>query len=80
MSLLWTVLRNYKLIWALVSSIKASIEYAIKNKSKPPQDMILSSLDAVEALLDSGVIDIPNVDEKQISEGLKFIEEKIKGG
>lgn len=74
---IWAVISNIGTIISLLKSLSSLIGFVAKDKSMPPKEMIKDVLDHIEALLDSGAIDIPSVDEKQISEALKQIEAQL---
>lgn len=73
----WLVLRNIGAIISFLKTFSGLVEVVAKEKAAPPKDQIKKFLDAAEDLLDSGVIDIPGVDESSISEALKQIEEQL---
>lgn len=74
---IWLIIRNIGAIVGLLKSLSGMINDAAVNKKAPSKEMIKEVLDSIEDLLDRGVIDIPNVDEKSISDGLKQIEEQL---
>lgn len=73
----WVILRNIGTIIQFFKAFEAIISGVIESKSVPPADQVKALLDKAEDLLDSGVIDIPNVDEKAICEALKQIEQQL---
>lgn len=74
---IWAILRNIGTVIAFFRAFAGLIEGVAKNKSVPPIDQIKDLLDKAEALLDSGAIDIPGIDEKSISDAIKQIEEQL---
>lgn len=73
----WMIIRNIGAIIGLMKSLSGVVSSVIDTKKPPEKEAIKSVLDSVEDLLDRGVIDIPNVDEKAISDALKQIEEQL---
>ncbi len=71
---LWKVISNLKTIISFFNVLKSLIIKVSQGKRLPDCQETHELLSAIENLLDSGVIDIPGVDEKQISEALKEIE------
>lgn len=76
---IWGVLKNLGAIISFFKIIRDMISGVAESKKAPPKEQVKALLDQVEALLDSGTIDIPNVDEKAISDALKLIEEQLLG-
>ena len=74
---IWLVIRNIGAIIGLMKSLSGVVSSVIDTKKAPEKEAIKSVLDSIEDLLDRGVIDIPNVDEKAISDALKQIEEQL---
>lgn len=74
----WILLRHTGTVISLIKAI-GSIIGTVAEKKAPEKILIKQALDAVEELLDSGVIDIPNVDEAAVSEALKQIEAHLMG-
>jgi hypothetical protein len=70
----WTVIKNLRTIISFFGVLKELIVKVSQGKRLPDCQETHELLQAVENLLDSGVIDIPGVDEKQISAALKEIE------
>ncbi len=70
----WTVIKNLRTIISFFGVLKELIIKVAQGKRLPDCQETHELLQAVENLLDSGVIDIPGVDEKQISAALKEIE------
>lgn len=75
----WGVFKNIGLIISLFKSMSSLIGDVAKTKQTPSKEAIKSVLDGIEALLDSGAIDIPGVDEKAVSDALKQIESQLVG-
>lgn len=75
----WAVLKNIGTILSLLKALRDIVAGATEKKL-PEREQIKAVLDHVETLLDNGAIDIPGVDEKQISEALKQVEEFIMRG
>lgn len=75
----WAVLKNISLFISLGKSLSSLIQSAVATKAAPSKEAIKSLLDSVEALLDSGAIDVPGVDEAAVSEALKQIEAGLIG-
>lgn len=73
---LWMILKNLGTIKALIESIGALIGI-ISKKEKPNKEQIRLMLDQVEALLRSGAVDVPNVDENQVADILQTIEDQL---
>lgn len=71
---MWVILRNIGTVISFFTSLKNVVEGVAKTKSAPSTDMIKAVLEHAVDLLDKGVIDLPNVDEKAISDALKQIE------
>jgi len=74
---IWLILRNIGTVISFFRNISEIIAGVAKDKKAPPIDQVKKMLDDLEALLDSGAIDIPGVDEQAISEALKQIEEQL---
>lgn len=74
---IWLVLRNIGTVISFFRSVSDIIGGVAKDKKAPPIEKVKAMLDDLEALLDSGAIDIPGVDEAAISEALKQIEEQL---
>lgn len=70
----WILLRNAGTIISLLRGIGDAVGEVSKTKKAPPAAMMQKIFDDCEALLDSGAIDVPGVDEAAISEALKQIE------
>lgn len=75
----WGILKNLGLVIQFFKSVSSLIGGVAKEKKMPPADALRDLLDKAEALLDSGAIDIPGVDESAISEALKQIEAELVG-
>lgn len=75
----WLVLKNIGVVISFLKATASIIGDIAKTKQKPSKDSLIDLLDKAEALLDSGAIDIPGVDEATISEALKQIEVQIRG-
>lgn len=75
----WTVLKNIGVVISFFKAMASIIGDVAKTKQQPSKDALIDLLDKAEALLDSGAIDIPGVDEATISEALKQIEAQIRG-
>ncbi len=75
----WTIFKNLGTFISLFNAFKKVIEEVAKNKNMPPKYMIRECFDQVEQLLDSGAIDIPGVDEKEVVVGVQKIEDQICG-
>ena len=73
----WAILKNIGIIIQFFKTLQAIISNAIKAKAVPSKIDIVALLDAIEDLLDRGVIDVPGVDEKAISDALKQIEDHL---
>ncbi len=58
-------------------SFQAAVVSGIANKGMPDKDKIKALLDGLRGLLDSGIVDIPGVDDAMISEAIKTIEDKL---
>lgn len=71
---LWKVISNLKTIISFFNVLKNLIVKVSEGKRLPDCQETHELLGAVENLLDSGVIDIPGVDEQKISSALKEIE------
>jgi len=74
---IWLILRNIGTVISFLRGIADIVGGVAKDKKAPPIEKVKSMLDDLEALLDSGAIDIPGVDEAAISEALKQIEEQL---
>ena len=74
----WILIRNAGTIIQLFKAISSIIEKVAKKES-PDRTQVKVLLDRVQALLDSGAIDIPGVDEKAISAALQQIEDELCG-
>lgn len=73
----WLLLRNAGSIISLFKVVSGLVSSTAKNK-RVPQGLELKPLfDALEDLLDRGVIDIPDVDEVAVSTALKEIEKVL---
>lgn len=70
----WKVLKNLKTIIAFFNTLKGLIVKVAEGKRLPDCRETHDLLEAIRNLLDSEVIDIPGVDEKQVSQALKEIE------
>lgn len=75
----WGILRNLGLVISFFKSFSNMVKGVAVSKQMPPKESMKELLDRAEALLDSGAIDIPGVDEKAVSEALKQIEEQLCG-
>lgn len=75
----WAVLRNIGTVISFFKTISKVIGNVAETKKMPPKELLKELLDGAEALLDSGAIDIPGVDEAAISDSLKQIEAQICG-
>lgn len=75
--MIFSLLAHLSQIMALVHAVQEVFSFVAKNKAMPPQESMKKMLDAVEALLDSGVIQVPGVDDAKISEALKLIEAEM---
>lgn len=71
---LWKVITNLKTIIAFFNVLKSLILKVAEGKRLPDCRETHELLAAIRNLLDSGVIDLPGVDEKQVSQGLLEIE------
>lgn len=73
----WMLFKNVGSIMALVRAVKELVGSVAVSHEMPPKEIVKQVLDAIEDLLDRGVIDIPGVEEKDISDALKQIEEQL---
>lgn len=76
----WPIIKNIGLVWDTFRLISKVIEEIAKRDVKIPTAQEVSSIiGAGRKLLDQGVIDIPGIDEKEISLVLAQIEVRIVG-
>lgn len=73
----WAILKNIGIIIQFFKTLQSIISSSVKSKSIPSKIDIIALLDSIEDLLDRGVIDVPGVDEKAISDALKQIEDHL---
>ncbi len=73
----WAILRNLGLVISFFKSFQGLVSEMVKTKAPPGIEAVKEFLDKAEALLNSGAIDIPGVDEKQIADALQQIEEQL---
>lgn len=74
---IWGILRNIGLIISFFKTISATVSGVATTKQMPEKDQIKKLLDDAEALLRSGAIDVPGVDEEAIAQALDQIEEHV---
>lgn len=73
----WVALKNIGTIISLLRSVSEAIGFVAKQKEMPQAYMVRDVLNHVRTLLDKGAIDIPGVDERDISEALRQINEQL---
>lgn len=71
----WSVVKNIGTILSLFRAIKELISFVATQKKMPDAGTFKSVLDHVQSLLDSGAIDIPGVDEHDISAAIQQLED-----
>ena len=71
----WVVIKNIGTILSLLKTIREIVASVASDKKAPSPQAIKAVIDHVQALLDKGVIDIPGVDEKDLSDSLQQIED-----
>ncbi len=71
---IWKIVTNLPKIISFFNTLKDLIYKIIQGKKMPecPETMVL--LESVKKLLDSGVIDIPGVDEAELSKAISEME------
>lgn len=73
----WIVLKNIGIIVDFFKLATVVGKKAIVEKKIPDCVESVQLIESVRKLLDSGVIDVPGVDEKAISDSLKQIEDRL---
>ncbi len=58
-------------------AFQAMVADGIAKKGMPDKDKIKGFVDALRALLDVGIINIPGVDDKMVSDALGVLEAKL---
>ncbi len=74
----FNIITHLGVIAGFVKNTESVIAGCIQEKRTPTKPEWISVIDGVRGLLDSGVIDIPGVDEKSIADGLKSLEDSIQ--
>lgn len=77
---IWVILRNIGFLIQMFKVISGVVTSVATSQTKIPSvQQIKLVLDQVEELLDRGIIDIPGLDEKALSDSLKQIEAQLTG-
>lgn len=74
----WKILKNIGLLLRLKDEFKMIFRSVVKNKSMPDKKAWIPMLQKLQELFDKKVIDFQDIDESEISEGLKQIEDYLK--
>lgn len=75
----WAILKNLGLVISFFKSFKSLISEVAQSKKAPSAQSVRDLLESAQKLLRSGAIDIPNVDENQIADAIKVLEEQLSG-
>jgi hypothetical protein len=73
----WVVLKNIGIIVDFFKLAAKVLPQAVREKKLPDCAESVQLIESVRKILDSGVIDVPGVDEHAISESLKQIEDRL---
>jgi hypothetical protein len=73
----FVIMRNLGSIIAFFRTLSAFVSEWAKTRHAPNCDSFADLIKQARVLMEKGVIDIPGVDEKDIIEALKGIEEQI---
>lgn len=73
----WAIIRNLGTILGFLKYIKYFVKTVVETKKVPPKHMVKQLIDEIQKLLENGVIDIPGVDEKEVSDALQKIEDQL---
>jgi desulfoferrodoxin (superoxide reductase-like protein) len=76
---IWAILGNIGKVISFFKAVAGLIEGIAKNKEVPPVEQINDTIEKLAVLLDSGAIDVPNVDEHQIADVLRQIKTQLSG-
>lgn len=76
---IFKLLMNAGVIIKFFKQIVWCVQYVASFKTMPPAHQISVTISMVEDLLNSGVIDIPGVDEKQVAEAIDKIRIELVG-
>lgn len=64
---IWNLVMNAGKITAFVKAVEVAVNQVVKNPNHMPNESAVTALfDGVELLLESGLIDIPGVDENAL--------------
>lgn len=74
----WLILKNVGLIYDTFKLVGKILPQAVREKKLPDCAESQVLLKNVIKLLEGGVIDVPQVDEKEIAAALKQIEERMQ--
>jgi hypothetical protein len=74
---LWKLFINAGTVIGVFRTIVSEVQSWIKEKRPPSKADLKILIDAVEKLFDSGVIDFPDLDEKEIVQGLESIKNQL---
>lgn len=74
---IWKIILNAGTILGVIKSIESVIEACIKEKRPPKAADFKVIIDGAEKLFDSGVIDFPDFDEKQVVQALESIKAQL---
>lgn len=73
---IWSVISNIGKIMSFFKAIQSIVESLIK-KEQPSKEQIKSLLSQLQVILKSKVVDFPGVDEDQIADAVKQIEDQL---
>lgn len=74
---LWALIKNAGAIFSFFNIVSGILKESVKGKKLPECENSKQLIKSVRVLLDKGVIDIPDVDEREIAQALLDIENQI---